>query len=221
MPALLLGSISTLTDTSELQRRAFNQAFTEHGLDWEWGRDEYRSLLTSNGGADRIASYAADRGEDVDSAAVHATKSTIFQGLLGGGTLMPRAGVVETIAAAREEGWSVGLVTTTSRANVDALLDGLDGVSAGDFDLVTDVDSVEHGKPSPDVYRLAVEKLSVEPGDCVAVEDNVGGVESARAAGVACLAFPNANTAGHDFGDTAVVDALSLADVRAASGDAR
>ena len=46
MPALLLGSISTVADTSELQRQAFNQAFEEHGLDWQWDQDQYRAMLS-------------------------------------------------------------------------------------------------------------------------------------------------------------------------------
>ncbi len=82
MSTILFGSISTLADTSELQRRAFNDAFEAYGLDWEWSRDDYASMLGSNGGADRIAQYAASRGLDVDAAAVHAKKSEIFQNLL-------------------------------------------------------------------------------------------------------------------------------------------
>ena len=54
MPALLFGSISTIADTSELQRQAFNDAFEAHGLDWRWDRDEYRSLLEQSGGMDRV-----------------------------------------------------------------------------------------------------------------------------------------------------------------------
>lgn len=41
LSALLFGSISTIADTSERQRHAFNEAFAEHGLDWQWDRDEY------------------------------------------------------------------------------------------------------------------------------------------------------------------------------------
>ena len=73
MSAVLFGSISTIADTSELQRRAFNEAFASHGLDWEWSRDDYVSMLGSNGGAQRVADFASGRGEDVDAKAVHAT----------------------------------------------------------------------------------------------------------------------------------------------------
>ena len=80
MSAILFGSISTLADTSELQRQAFNDAFQAYGLDWEWSRDDYASMLGSNGGAQRIEDYAASRGADVDAAAVHAKKSADLPG---------------------------------------------------------------------------------------------------------------------------------------------
>ena len=58
MSAILFGSISSLADTSEIQREAFNAAFAEHGLVWRWDRDDYRSQLRSNGGADRLPQFA-------------------------------------------------------------------------------------------------------------------------------------------------------------------
>ena len=46
--AILFGSIGTLIETSEFQRRAFNQAFSEGGLDWNWKPEEYRDLLSNS-----------------------------------------------------------------------------------------------------------------------------------------------------------------------------
>ncbi|RLV48504.1 HAD family hydrolase [Nocardioides mangrovicus] len=221
MPALLLGSISTIADTSELQRSAFNQAFVKHGLDWEWSQEEYRGLLTGNGGADRIAAYARQRGEQVDAAAVHQTKSEIFQRSLADGGVTTRPGVRESVAAARDTGWAVGLVTTTSRANIDALLAGLDDLGEADFDIITDVTTVDSPKPSPDVYAAVLDELGEDADGSVAVEDNVGGVEAATAAGLACVAFPNENTEDHDFGDVEVVASLDFAELRAAHEEAR
>ena len=200
MPALLLGSISTIADTSELQRRAFNQAFAAHGLDWDWDQDQYRAMLTSNGGEDRIAAFARAREVNVDAKAIHETKSRIFQLALGNGSLKPRPGVIDAVKGAKDHGWKVGLVTTTSADNVSALLSGLNPqLSADDFDVIVDVSSVDQPKPDKAAYVFALEKLGQAPGDCVAVEDNVGGVEAAVAAGVPVVAFPNENTAGGDF----------------------
>lgn len=215
MPALLFGSISTLADTSELQRQAFNQAFAEHGLDWTWSREDYRELLTSNGGEGRIAEQARSSGQSVDAAAVHASKSALFQKSLVDNGVEPRPGVVEAVRAAREQGVSVALVTTTSPENVAALLTGLgDALGVGDFDLVVSSSQVSTPKPDGAVYTYALEQLGEQAEHCVAIEDNVGGVASAVAAGVDCVAFPNENTAGHDFARAHhVVDRIDLSEL--------
>jgi HAD superfamily hydrolase (TIGR01509 family) len=217
MSALLLGSISTVADTSELQRQAFNQAFEAHGLDWRWNRDDYRAMLSASGGQDRIAGYARSRGEDVDAQAVHETKSKLFRDLLATAGLAPRPGVADTIKAAKDRGWKVGLVTTTSRANVDALIGRLrPQVGDQDFDVIVDSASVGSPKPDPAAYVFALQALNEAPGDCVAVEDNVGGVQAAVAAGVPCVAFPNENTGQHDFSAAAKrVGRLDFAELQA------
>ena len=150
MPALLFGSISTVADTSELQRQAFNDAFRAHGLAWRWDRDDYRATLDTSGGQARIAAHAAARGETVDAKAVHETKSKIFQESLATSHLSPRPGVVETLRAAKAAGLKVGLVTTTARENVAALIEALAPDLAGDdFDVIVDVTSVDEPMPDP------------------------------------------------------------------------
>ena len=200
MSAILFGSISTLADTSELQRRAFNEAFDAHGLDWEWSRDDYVSMLGSNGGADRIEEYASSRNADVDATAVHATKSKIFQELLETTSISARPGVASTVESAKKQGVKVGFVTTTSPENVAAILSALESeLGSEPFDLVVDKSAVDKPKPDAAVYEYAIGQLGEQAGSVVAIEDNVGGVKSAAAAGVSCIAFPNTNTAGGDF----------------------
>ena len=212
MSTLLLGSISTIADTSEMQRQAFNDAFAEHGLGWTWEQPEYRRMLTESGGRDRIASYAEDRGESVDADAVHATKSRLFQEALASADLEPRPGVAETVKEARGAGQQVALVTTTSTENVQALLQAVSAsLPEGSFDLVLDRSDVADGKPAPEAYELALSRLGADAAAAVAVEDNKGGVDAAVAAGVVCAAFPNANTSDHDFpGASSVLDRLDL-----------
>jgi HAD superfamily hydrolase (TIGR01509 family) len=216
MPAILFGSISTVADTSEIQRQAFNEAFRIHGLDWTWDQDDYRRMLAGSGGRNRIAEYARDRGEEVDAQAVHETKSSVFQKRLAEADLAPRAGVVDTIKAAKADGGKVALVTTTSRDNITALLEAIaPDVRAADFDVVVDAGSVDTPKPDGAAYTYALQQLGETPDDCIAIEDNVGGVGAAVAAGVRCIAFPNENTAGHDFSAAdRTVDYLDAAQLR-------
>ena len=53
--ALLFGSIGSIVETSEIQRKSFNEAFRKYGIDWNWTRTEYLSLLSKSGGKDRIS----------------------------------------------------------------------------------------------------------------------------------------------------------------------
>ncbi|CTQ49882.1 HAD family hydrolase [Jannaschia donghaensis] len=220
MKALLLGSIGTLSDTSELQREAFNAAFLRHGLDWSWDRDDYRDMLRASGGQDRIETQAAAEGISVDAAAIHATKSAMFQEMLNQGRADPRPGVMDAIERARADGTKLGFVTTTSRANVDSVLAALDIVPET-FDIITSSDDVTHGKPASEVYHLAAERLAVSRADCTVVEDNVGGVRAALDAGMACIAWPNENTADHDFGGVRVAGTNLGDTLYPATADAR
>lgn len=200
MPAILFGSISTIADTSELQREAFNRAFAAHGLDWTWDREDYRGKLATSGGRTRIAQQGEALGLDVDADAVHETKSAIFQESLSSAALDPRPGVIDTIKEAKDQGWKVGLITTTSRDNIEALLAALTPqVQPDDFDVIVDSTNVDQPKPDGAAYAFALEALGETAARCVAIEDNLDGVRSAAAAGLRCVAFPNENTAQHDF----------------------
>src|SRR5690242_15412130 len=166
-------------------------------------------MLATSGGSARVAEYGKTRGQAVDAQAVHATKSALFQKSLAGAAT-PRPGVVETIRQAKAAGVKLGLVTTTAPENVAALLDALGpDIGRDDFDVVVDSGQVEQPKPDGAAYAYALRQLGEDAAHAVAVEDNVDGVRAAVAADVTCVAFPNANTAGHDFpGAARVVDRL-------------
>ena len=200
MAAILFGSISTIADTSELQRDAFNRAFQEHGLDWNWSQDDYRELLKKAGGKQRVADKAEQTGEDVDAEAVHATKSRLFQESVKDASLAPRPGVVETIKDAKDAGYKIALVTTTSKENVDAVVDALGGaVDRSDFDLLVSITDVDRPKPDDSAYLYALSSLGEDAGASVAIEDNLDGVQAAKSAGIAVAAFPSENSVTHDF----------------------
>ena len=201
MSAILFGSIGTIADTSELQRQAFNQAFRASGLDWYWDRAEYLKMLEKSGGQQRIADYADFTGQTVDAGAIHRSKSEFFQKSLSASQVQPRLGVVETIQSAKSQGLKRALVTTTSQENISLLIEALHpSIQATDFDLIVDASKVEHPKPDRAAYTFALERLGEKSEDCIAIEDNLDGVEAAIAAGLDCIAFPGENTAHHDFG---------------------
>ena len=161
MAAILFGSIGTIVETSELQREAFNRAFEDHDLDWNWSRTEYRELLTNSGGADRIETYAKSRNQKVDARAIHLSKSERFQQMLRNTPLRPREGVSDVIRSSKTNGFKIAFVTTTLRANLDALFESVRShILKSDFDLVTDASLIQCPKPAGDVYDYALQSLA-------------------------------------------------------------
>lgn len=210
MKALLIGSISVLCDTSELQRRAFNDAFHDVGLDWYWCRDEYRKMLRDSGGRDRIAAFAERSGETVDADALHARKTELFQQMLRQGDLTMRDETARALKNARAAGLRTAFVSGTARDSLDAVMAGLGGQEALGFDLVTSAELDLAPKPDPALYLYALRELGVAASDAVAIEDNGPGAAAARAAGITCYAYPNRNTEDHDFGGAAGIEQLNL-----------
>ena len=216
MKAILFGSIGTIAETSDMQRRAFNRAFEEAGLDWIWTEAEYAQMLKQSGGKDRIARFAEERGESVDAEALHARKSELFQDALKEGVSL-RPGVGEVMALARDEGHKIGFVTTTSEANVDQIL-AATGLSRDDFAVITVAGDVEASKPDPAIYEKALAMLGLSADEAIAVEDNPDGFQAARAAGLQTIAFPGHFHSDSDFpGAMMEVDHLVLPEERAAA----
>jgi len=206
--ALIFDVDGTLAETEELHRLAFNAAFEAHGVGWRWDRALYRDLLATAGGKERLPRYVASL--DLEPLAsdrlvrlvpeIHATKTAELAHLFASDALEPRTGIARLVGEARRAGIGLGIATTTTLANVEAIAPRLfprEGLAT--FDGIAAGDDVAHKKPAPDVYRLAVERLGLEPGECAAFEDSDLGVAAARAAGLFTIACPSFWTADHDL----------------------
>lgn len=190
----------TLAETEETHRQAFNQAFKEHGLGWVWDRALYRALLNVTGGRERIAAFAHSQGVEVDTATLHAHKNVIYDNKIRSGSVELRAGVADLIRHCREEGLVVAIGTTTSRANVYALLEATLGQEAGSlFASIRAGEDVKRKKPDPEVYELVLSDLKLDGPSCLCVEDSCNGLIAARAVGMRTVITPSLYTSGDDF----------------------
>ncbi|GFE65675.1 HAD-IA family hydrolase [Litoreibacter roseus] len=211
--ALFFGAIGTLVETSEIQRQAFNAAFAEAGLDWDWDRDTYRDMLQKPGGRQRIADFADAQGETVNVDELHQKKSAIFQNRLDEGVaLRPR--VAEVLSSAKQHGLKLAFVTTTSSENINAVIRATHGtLQRSDFDFVGSDDMVANGKPAPDIYEMALEHLMLKPSEVVAVEDTPSSAAAAVAAKIKTIAFRGDYAEGEFEGVADEVDILTPATV--------
>lgn len=58
-----------------------------------------------------------------------------------------------------------------------------------DFDAIVSGTEVQHGKPAPDIFLLAAEKLHIDPRNCIVIEDAKAGVTAAKTAGMKCIGY--------------------------------
>jgi len=215
LKALIFDVDGTLADTErDGHRIAFNRAFAEAGLDWHWDVPLYGELLAVAGGKERMHHYVERHrpdwprpsGLDALIARLHAAKTHHYTALLARGGIPLRPGVRRLLDAARAAGLRLAIATTTTPANVRALLRhalGADGESR--FEVIGAADAAAAKKPAPDIYYYVLERLGLVPGACLAFEDSENGLRAARAAGLKTVVTVNDYTRDHDFAGAAIV----------------
>ena len=197
LQALLWDVDGTLAETErDGHRVAFNEAFAECGLPWTWDPARYGQLLQVTGGRERLLHDMASRPDAPASAGerealalrLHAAKNAAYSRLVRTGRIPLREGVARLMRECRDRGLRMGIATTTSRGNVDALLRQHLGARWQDgFSTVVCGEDVARKKPDPAVYRVALQQLGIPAGNALAIEDSPAGVEAARAAGIPAI----------------------------------
>ncbi len=216
LKALLFDVDGTLADTErDGHRIAFNQAFADAGLDWNWSVDIYGELLSVTGGKERIRHYIDHylEGEfsvsgDLSAyiAELHQNKTRHYLELLQAGSIPLRPGVERLLNEARDAGLILGISTTTTPANVTYLLQATLGeASLGWFKVIAAGDIVPAKKPAPDIYTYAMQQLGLTAESCIAFEDSRNGILSSRAAGLKTIVTVNDYTRDDDFREAVLV----------------
>ena len=214
LKALIFDVDGTLAETEEAHREAFNQAFDSWGLGWHWSMADYRELLKTTGGKERMRAFQATlpaderRLGDAEIARLHAEKTALYGQILSAGELALRPGVAALIDTARTAGLKLAVATTTNLPNVAALTRSCWGAEPDEvFDVIAAGDEVRAKKPAPDVFELALARLVLGPDVCVAFEDSLNGLQSARGAGLPVVVTPSIYTDDQDFADAQLVRA--------------
>jgi len=220
LEALIFDVDGTLADTErEGHRVAFNAAFADAGLDWDWGEELYGQLLAVTGGKERMRYYLDrfnpefEQPGDLDGfiAALHAAKTQHYKALMAEGRIPLRTGVRRLLQEARDQGLRLAIATTTTPDNVTSLLNNSLEANGGDwFEVIAAGDVVPAKKPAPDIFLWAMQQMDLEPDQCLALEDSHNGVRSVLDAGIRSLVVTvNGYTRGEDFsGAGLIVDHL-------------
>ncbi|MGA2862144.1 MAG: HAD-IA family hydrolase [Steroidobacteraceae bacterium] len=175
---------------------AFNRAFEALEVPWRWSETRYGELLAVAGGRERLL-HDMERQlrapPDPERRAalaeqIHRLKNELYAAIVSGGALPLRPGVAELFDDCARAGMRMGIVTTTSAANVAALLGARLGTDwRSKFAAVVCAEHAPRKKPDSQAYLRALDTLSLRPDEALAIEDAPAGVTAARAAGVAVV----------------------------------
>jgi HAD superfamily hydrolase (TIGR01509 family) len=208
LKALIFDVDGTLADTEEAHRSAFNEAFAEMGLDWNWSKPKYAHLLATTGGKERLAVFIASLPHSAEEKsallarvpAIHQAKTARYMRLISEGSVPLRAGVVRLLDEAARHDVRLAIATTTTFANIETLLVtnlGPDALSR--FSVIGAGDQVARKKPAGDIYEWVLQQLGLPADDCVAIEDSENGLRAAKAAGLFTIVTPSYWTSSEDF----------------------
>jgi HAD superfamily hydrolase (TIGR01509 family) len=186
--ALILDFDGLILDTESPIFEEWRATFRERGHDLHL--DTWQHALGTFGAYDPCAHLTELTGEEFDYEALRQEVRS---------RNMRRCEALELLPGVRdrvEEGRAAGLKTAVASSSTLAWVEGWlerHGI-AHLFDTLCTRDQVERVKPAPDLFLLAATRLGVVPESCVVFEDSPNGIRAARAAGMRCVAIPNAVT---------------------------
>lgn len=176
----------TLIDTEKYYRIFWPKAMAEFGYHMT---DEQALSMRSLG-----RPFAPDRlkelfGDDVDYVKIRQRRKELMEVCIDKEGIQPKPGAIQLLTTLKEKGITTAIATATDLERTAKYLKmaGLEGY----FDEIISATMVKEGKPSPDVYLYACERLGLKPEECIAVEDAPNGVLAAYRAGCRVIMVPD------------------------------
>ncbi|GAB3132527.1 HAD family hydrolase [Amycolatopsis stemonae] len=196
--ALVFDFDGTLADTESAVLQTWQEVFREHGVDLPMAA--WYAVIGTQHTTPAMFALLAEHVPGIDPEALRPRSKARVHELLR--ELGPREGVETYLRTAKDHGLKLAVASSSSGAWVNPHLERL-GI-ADCFDAVLTGDR-HKAKPDPDLYLAALAALETTAEETIAFEDTPHGVTAAKAAGLTCVAVPNAITESLDFAHADVV----------------
>jgi len=191
MKAAIFDMDGTLAATLETHLASFMTVCERHGIGIEPDFVKIRFGMTAR---EIFEDIGKEAGLELDTKALADEKYAEYNKIVGKIKALP--GAIKLMKALKKKGLKIGIATGAGRANFEATIKaaGLEGLADA---TATAEDG--RGKPNPDLFLKAAEKLGVAPKDCVVFEDVIYGVRAAKKAGMRVIAVATGLTAKEDL----------------------
>jgi HAD superfamily hydrolase (TIGR01509 family) len=209
--ALIFDCDGVIVESEELHRRSYNQCWASENLGFEWSYEFYEMLQnTVGGGKEKMRWYferhgwpdnvVTDSERETLVSHLHKKKTQLYKDLIQNGDAQIRPGVLRLMDEAYEKGYKLAICSAANASAVSLVLDMLVGADRlAKFDVILAGDIVSKKKPDPMIYTVALEKLGLQPQNCVVIEDSQIGVQAAVAAGIPVFVTYTPYTAKQTF----------------------
>jgi HAD superfamily hydrolase (TIGR01509 family) len=189
--AVLFDMNGVLVDDEALHERAFRSVIEQYGL--KLSRVDYRRYFAGKTDDAGFSDYLAQCAPRLlpSLGKLMAQKSAAYRELAHHSLTAYKEAVV-LVRRLERAGHQLGLVTGALHSEVELILEQL-GL-ADTFAAIVAAGDTERGKPFPDPFLLAAERLHRPPRECVVIEDSPAGVAAARAAGMHCIAVTSTHS---------------------------
>jgi beta-phosphoglucomutase len=184
MIAFLFDMDGTLVHSMPFHIRAWMQLLGELGM--QMTPEEFLRQTSGQTNRQILQDVLRTPLSDVETEALAERKEALYRSLYRP-HLQPIAGLVDFLNEARRLHLPMAVATAAGKANRDFVLEGL-GIESY-FSVVVGVEDVQHGKPHPEIFLKAAERLGVAPGNCLVFEDALAGIEAACRAGMRVVAL--------------------------------
>jgi len=207
LKALILTCGGTLAQTADVRRSAFNQAFSEAGLDWIWGRVLFAQILSSARSGDEVAFFAKFRHPDIAPkmensglwARLAARQNSIYLNMLEAGSAPLRPGIARLMSEAVASSVKLFICSTGDREEFETLLfnqfgpEMIDAISGTIFARTSGIDTQEV------MLRRAGRTLGIPPQNTLLICSQPQESEAAARLGMTAIATPTAYTRRQNF----------------------
>ena len=179
--AILWDMDGVLVNSMEYHYQAYREVLSQYGRDLS--REEYLGSLIGLRNYVILRRLLGDLPQE-EIERLMAAKEAAFRRRVEG-NVEPLPGAAELVRRAHEAGLKQAIVSSTPCENIELVVDSLGLRSM--FDTLVGEEDAQHGKPDPEGFLVAAERLSVPPVDCVVIEDAPEGIAGGKAAGTRCI----------------------------------
>ena len=183
---LLFDMDGLILDTEKLYTRFWQEAAI--ALGYPMTREQALGLrsLSRKYGEAKLKSYF---GEGVNYEKMRQKRIELMKVFIEKAGVETKAGVLELMCYLKENGYKTAIATSSPLERAQEYLSSVGLENA--FDIIISGDMVQKGKPEPEIYQLAADKLGLEPCVCLALEDSPSGILSANRAGCFPIMIPD------------------------------